>query len=831
MIDKSLKNANILIVDDQESNIDLLTGFLTKKGYDNLRSTMDPRQTAEIFSEFKPDLILLDLMMPQLNGFQVMEQLRPLIPPEVFLPILVLTADITSEVKRRALANGATDFLTKPLDITEVDLRIKNLLEARSLHLQLQNQNQILEELVQARTAQLRESEERNRAMLEAIPDLIFINDNENRFINYHANNLDDLLVQPDRFIGKKIGDVFPRELADVLTKACQNVLNTGQKCSYEYTLKLKEKPQDFEARLVPCGEKEVLTLVRNITEGKRQENLLKALYRASLILQQSMDWEESFTKITEVFHELDFSTMVWIFDENKTSLIPKYLGYSSALLTAGKKLTGRKPEEFVIPIDKVPFFQRVVQHQETCIDENTVEGLTMLFPDYMKKLVKPFVKLLKVQKMILAPMVINDEVVSVFTVQSPNLQREDIPLVKSFANMLAAAWHKIELYNLAKIEISERKKAEQHIKQQLQRLSALRKIDQTISGSVNINVTLELILTHVIEQLKVDAASILILNPLTMMLEYTDGRGFRGKEIEQSRIRLKEGHAGKAAFQKKTIHIPDLREKPEEFLREEVIKKEEFVSYFAIPLITKGDVTGIMEVFHRSNFNPDQEWLNYCKTLAGQVAIAIDSIHMFDDLQRSNSNLIQAYDTTIEGWSHALDLRDKETEGHTQRVTELTLKLARAAGISEDELVHVRRGALLHDIGKMGVPDHILLKPDKLTDEEWVSMRKHPVFAFELLSPIAYLTPALDIPYCHHEKWDGSGYPRGLKGEQIPMVARLFSIIDVWDALLSDRPYRQGWPKEKVIEHIKSLTGTHFDPKALELFLMVMNEDIRVTD
>lgn len=195
-------------------------------------------------------------------------------------------------------------------------------------------------------------------------------------------------------------------------------------------------------------------------------------------------------------------------------------------------------------------------------------------------------------------------------------------------------------------------------------------------------------------------------------------------------------------------------------------------------------------------------------------------------DRKQAEIELFNAYDSTIEGWSRALDLRDKETEGHTQRVTKMTMKLTHAAGMTEAELVHVRRGALLHDIGKMGVPDNILLKPDKLTDEEWVAMRKHPIFAFELLSPIVYLRPALDIPYCHHEKWDGSGYPRGLKGEQIPLVARLFAVIDVWDALRSDRPYRQGWSKEKVIEHIKSLSGTHFEPKAVELFLKMMNED-----
>jgi putative nucleotidyltransferase with HDIG domain len=191
----------------------------------------------------------------------------------------------------------------------------------------------------------------------------------------------------------------------------------------------------------------------------------------------------------------------------------------------------------------------------------------------------------------------------------------------------------------------------------------------------------------------------------------------------------------------------------------------------------------------------------------------------MFNDLQRTTVELALAYDTTLEGWSSALDLRDHETEGHTQRVTAMTLRLARSLGIPDAELVHMRRGALLHDIGKMGIPDKILLKPGPLTDEEWVIMKKHPVYAYELLSPIPYLRSALDIPYCHHEKWDGSGYPRGLKGEQIPLSARLFAVVDVWDALRSDRPYRRGWDEERVAQHIADGSGTHFDPKVVAAF------------
>ena len=172
------------------------------------------------------------------------------------------------------------------------------------------------------------------------------------------------------------------------------------------------------------------------------------------------------------------------------------------------------------------------------------------------------------------------------------------------------------------------------------------------------------------------------------------------------------------------------------------------------------------------------------------------------------------------------MDLRDKETEGHTMRVTELTLQLARAQGLADDELTQVRYGALLHDIGKLGIPDSILLKPDKLTDEEWVVMRRHPEYAHAMLAPITYLRAALDIPYCHHEKWDGTGYPRGLKGHQIPLAARLFALVDVWDALRSDRPYRAAWPKEQVLDYIRTQTGAHFDPAAVEAFLRVLGRD-----
>ncbi len=195
----------------------------------------------------------------------------------------------------------------------------------------------------------------------------------------------------------------------------------------------------------------------------------------------------------------------------------------------------------------------------------------------------------------------------------------------------------------------------------------------------------------------------------------------------------------------------------------------------------------------------------------------------MVSSLNRSQKDLVKAYDTALNGWAKALELRDEITEGHTLRVVELTVLLAKEFGFEGLALEQVRRGALLHDIGKMAIPDSILQKPGKLTPDEWETMRRHPEYAYEMLKDIEFLQGAVDIPYCHHEKWDGSGYPQGLKGEEIPLPARIFAIVDVWDALISDRPYREAWPLDKTLEYLREQSGSHFDPQVVEVFAKVM--------
>ena len=373
--------------------------------------------------------------------------------------------------------------------------------------------------------------------------------------------------------------------------------------------------------------------------------------------------------------------------------------------------------------------------------------------------------------------------------------------------------------------DISQRRQRERERETRLRRMSSLRSVDLAISGSHDLRLTSAVILEQMAGTLGLDAAAILTFDAESQTLRFGAGRGFLGPAILTSELRVGQSLAGEALLRRRagiysTLSDEQLAQDP----RAAFYAAEKAVAYFVCPLVAKGRPVGVLEGLHRSTLPVDGEWREFFETLGGQAAIAVDNAMLFDGLQRSNAQLTLAYDSTIEGWSRALDLRDKETEGHSRRVTDLTLRLARALRLPESELVHVRRGALLHDIGKLGVPDAILLKPGTLDDEEWRIMRRHAELGRDLLAPIPHLRPALDIPYCHHEKWDGTGYPRGLRGEEIPLAARIFSVADVFDAAISDRPYRRGLPIADAVEYIASQSGRHFDPRVVEAFLATVS-------
>jgi PAS domain S-box-containing protein len=416
-------------------------------------------------------------------------------------------------------------------------------------------------------------------------------------------------------------------------------------------------------------------------------------------------------------------------------------------------------------------------------------------------------------QSGLFVPMLAQGRVIGVMQVQSYTLNRfsqSDAGLLSLVANTAAADIENARLF----AETQKR----------LHNLAALHEIDVAISASVDMNVTLDILLEQTISELHVDAAAVLLLNPLARTLDYAAGLGFHNHQVKGLHIPLGAGLAGQAALQRQiqsASNLPDgLPLQDSQKTPINIYAGEGFLVHYAIPLSAKGQVQGVLEVFLRSPLQPDDEWFAFLETLSRQAAIAIDNSILYDNLQRSNMNIVLAYDATIQGWSQALELRDKETEGHARRVTDRTVLLAQLVGVPAADLEHVRRGTLLHDIGKMGIPDAILLKPGKLTEAEWVIMRRHPVLAYEMLSSIAYLQPALDIPHYHHEKWDGTGYPDGLKGEQIPLYARIFAIVDVYDALTNDRPYRPAWTPTQALEYIRAESGKHFDPAIIEAFL-----------
>jgi putative nucleotidyltransferase with HDIG domain len=318
------------------------------------------------------------------------------------------------------------------------------------------------------------------------------------------------------------------------------------------------------------------------------------------------------------------------------------------------------------------------------------------------------------------------------------------------------------------------------------------------------------------------------------LMLKYPDGklvvevaRGLDRTDLEEEQFAISRTIAYRVAETGQVILTTNAQEDPR-FEAQLSVAAYRLLSILCAPLKIKDHLIGVIYVDNRVHSGifrqSDYELIS---AFANQAAVAIDNARLFDGLQASNQELEIAYQATLEGWVRALDLRDRETEGHTQRVTVLTERLARYLHVEEDAIVHITRGALLHDIGKMAIPDGILMKRGNLSEEERELMRKHPVYAFEMLSPIKFLLPALDIPYCHHEKWDGSGYPRSLKGEEIPFAARLFSVVDVWDALESDRPYRKGLNRDEIHRYISEQSGIFFDPRIVRAFLELMQSSI----
>ena len=361
------------------------------------------------------------------------------------------------------------------------------------------------------------------------------------------------------------------------------------------------------------------------------------------------------------------------------------------------------------------------------------------------------------------------------------------------------------------------------HFNSHQKKVEALVGVGSVINSALGLKRVLEEVMDSIIALMNAERG-FLMLKDNQGGLSVQIARGIAQADLAKDSFAISNSIVKRVVDSGEAILTTNAQEDPR-FDQQASVAAYHLLSILCAPLKVKDVLIGVIYVDNRAQsgiFHKDD--LEIISSFSNQAAVAIENARLFDGLQASNEELQLAYHATLEGWVRALDLRDKETEGHTQRVTTLTEKLASAMGIHGDDLIHIRRGALLHDIGKMAIPDGILLKPASLTPEERTLIEKHPVYAFEMLSPIKFLQPALDIPYCHHEKWDGSGYPRGLKAEHIPLAARIFAVADVWDALVSDRPYRKGLDPVEVKEKIRTDSGSHFDPIVVKAFLKLEN-------
>ena len=808
------QHLSILIVEDSEDDAQLLMLELKRGGLDLESKRVE---TAEAFLEALKDvkwnLIISDFSLPQFSAPQALELLQA---SGLDLPFIIVSGTIGEEAAVSALKAGAHDFLVKgnmprlipaiQRELKDAETRHKRREADEALQKSIARFRSLFENtpvsiweddfsavkayldgLRDSQTVDLEKYLDDHPNVVSACLGLVKVIDvNQMALKLYEAKDKAELIASLEKTFSADAIEIFKHELIAIIKGLHRLEMDVEI-----ITLGGQQRDTTLIWAVVPGYEEtysRVLVSLVDITERKQRERELNAIASVSIALRAVQSVDELVTRLLDESLKLIGASTgsIWLNDatNGKVSQVVQRGAQDFQHLSFGQGIIETTMER------GAPFVAREFKGISFITEEDRE-----FIPADMGGVCLP----LRAAQQAVGVMFIN--------VYLPReLTGGELRVLNALTEIGGDAIHRMQLHELTL--------------QQLNRLEALHKIEVAISGSLDLRVTLSVVLDQAIKQLEIDATNVLLLERGTGRLKFVAGRGFHTNGIEATDLRLGEDFAGRAALDQQIFHMDDLITNKDSFKRHNLLADENFISYYGVPLVSKGEVKGVLEIFHRSTLKPNPEWLNFLDALGRQTGIAIDDALLFDDLQRSNFDLEIAYDATIEGWSYALDLRDKETEGHTLRVTEMTIQLAQAMGLSQDQIVHMRRGALLHDIGKMGVPDQILLKPGKLTEDEWEIMSKHPGYAYDMLRRIPYLHRALEIPYSHHEKWDGTGYPRGLKGNQIPLIARVFSVIDVWDALTSDRPYRTGWSKEKAIEYIREQSGKHFDPKVVEVFL-----------
>ncbi|WP_240695469.1 PAS domain S-box protein [Thermus tengchongensis] len=646
-----------------------------------------------------------------------------------------------------------------------------------------------------ARERALRESEALFRTLAETAPALILMWQEERlTFANQEALRLTGYTLE--ELQARPIWEfVHPADREMVRQRGLARMRGENPPSRYPFRILTKGgevRWLDYAAARVEVGgQPAILGVGLDITKAKERELSLEAFARVSLALRQSENVKEMLE------HALDAALAVLEAPVGSILLYDTDTGRLEEAASRGWAKDLPVPPTLGEPsLVSLALQGQVVVSQDLKRDPRVRPGVKSLIPEDWSGAV--------------IPLLAGKEPVGALTLAWPH-PRTPTPGDVDRALLVA------EVISNAVRRASLRRK----LAKRVEHLEALRLLDQAILASLDLGPSLEVLLDQVM-RLPLDAAALFLYEPPERALELKALRGFLApKRAAPQRFLLGQGHIGQAALSGEPVFVPNLAQDPGS--NPELTRKEGFLAEKAYPLFAKGKLLGVLAVFTRRPWDLSPEDEEFLEALAAQGAIALDNALTFQELLKSQRELEAAYDLTLWGWAKAVELRDQETAGHTERVTELTLRLARALGVPEEDLDDIRRGAILHDVGKLAIPDAILLKPGPLTEEEWTIMKKHPVYAYEWLSGIPFLKKALEIPYAHHERWDGLGYPRGLKGQEIPLAARIFAVVDVYDALTSDRPYRKAWSREKALAYIEEQGGQQFDPEVVAAFLRLM--------
>jgi response regulator RpfG family c-di-GMP phosphodiesterase/putative methionine-R-sulfoxide reductase with GAF domain len=730
----------ILAIDDIPDNLISLKAVIRDAFRDaKIFTASNGREGIELARREEPTVILLDIVMPGMDGYEVArimkadEQLK-------HIPLIFLTALKTDKKSRiKALEIGAEAFLAKPIDETELTAQVRAMARIHTAMDRDKQDKLELADLVKERTKTIEiELEQRRKAEQEASQALAKLKHNQLALLLLMEEMKDEIDAR------KQAEDNLKGRLTEL-----------GILAEFSQALSHLMTPEQIGQKIIDLATQKLNWHHIAIRQYNPEKNTLRLL----AFSQPGLDDENKQRSITE---HLD-------------SVIPNSESGMSGWVLKNKQL---------------------VRLGDVSQDEHYLET----YPGIRSGL---YVPILTSERAI--------GVISVESEQPEAFSPADERTVTTLAAQAAIALENSRLY----IQTTHR----------LKNIESLRQIDRAISVSFDMKSTLAIITETAQNQLNVSAVNILLYNQHSQTLDYAYGQGFRSPAVRKMHLHLREGPAGQVAMDRKILQIFDLKGVNAGKLPAN-LASEDFVSYVGVALQARSKVNGVLEIYNRTELKPEGDWYDFLEAFAHQASIAIDNAKLFDDLQNLNMQISLAYDTTIESWASTLEMRDKTSLGHAQRVTSICMQMASGLGLDPESVSSIRHGALLHDIGMLGVPESILFKPGELNPQEREVVRQHPVFAYNLLSSISGWRQAIDIPYCHHERWDGSGYPQGLKKEVIPLAARICAVVDVYDTLLMERPFRAAWESARAIQYINDGAGSQFDPEIVRIFLAMLREE-----